>query len=141
MDMRMTRTLIGLCLCYVIFVGPIVFVTLFPVPPIWNLVCYILYWMQVGLLLSHGSFLEVFRQKNFPAGFLMSLSNILSTDSKTVNTINIRQQSFINNWFAVTPLYIILGPLFPKISILYLWFNCCTALHNNIIKNTYLLNV
>jgi len=46
MDMRMTRTLIGLCLCYVIFVGPIVFVTLFPVPPIWNLVCYILYWMQ-----------------------------------------------------------------------------------------------
>ena len=32
----------------------------------------------------HGSFLEVFRQKNVPAGFSMSSSYILSTDSKTV---------------------------------------------------------
>ena len=32
----------------------------------------------------HGSFLEVFRQKNVLACFSMSLSYILSTDSKTV---------------------------------------------------------
>ena len=32
----------------------------------------------------HRSFLEVFRQKNVPAGFSMSSSYILFTDSKTV---------------------------------------------------------
>ena len=33
---------------------------------------------------AHGSFLEVFRQKNVPAGFSMKSSYILFTDSKTV---------------------------------------------------------
>ena len=35
-------------------------------------------------IIAHESFLEVFRQKNVPAGFSMKSSYILFTDSKTV---------------------------------------------------------
>jgi len=45
-DRRMTRTLFGLCFCYVIFVGPIVIATLFDFGRTWNLICFVVYWMQ-----------------------------------------------------------------------------------------------
>ena len=49
-DKRMTRTLFGLCFCYVIFVGPIVIATLFDFGRTWNLICFVVYWMQAILI-------------------------------------------------------------------------------------------
>ena len=45
-DVKMTWTLIGISVCYLVFVGPIYICTLASIRDEQNLVCFILYWFQ-----------------------------------------------------------------------------------------------
>ena len=47
-EMKMTWTLFGMSFCYVIFVAPIFFCSIFNILGDWNLICFILYWFQVN---------------------------------------------------------------------------------------------
>ena len=49
-ELKMTRTLCFISLCYILFVGPIYFCVLFRVTGVPYIFCYILYEFQVSLL-------------------------------------------------------------------------------------------
>ena len=58
--MKMTWTLFGMCFCYIVFVAPIVLCTLLEVQGEgWrgnvNLVCFIVYWLQVMIMNHYNS--------------------------------------------------------------------------------------
>ena len=50
--MKMTWTLFGMSFCYIVFVGPIFFVSVLGIADETNLACFILYWFQVNCKLS-----------------------------------------------------------------------------------------
>ena len=49
-EMRMTWTLFGMSFCYIVFVGPIFFVSVLGIADETNLACFILYWFQVKIV-------------------------------------------------------------------------------------------
>ena len=46
----MTWTLFGMSFCYIVFVGPIFFVSVLGIADETNLACFILYWFQVKIV-------------------------------------------------------------------------------------------
>ena len=50
--MKMTWTLFGMSFCYIVFVGPIFFVSVLGIADETNLACFILYWFQVKMCFS-----------------------------------------------------------------------------------------
>ena len=57
-EMKMTWTLFGMSFCYIVFVGPIFFVSVLGIADETNLACFILYWFQVKIaLLVKSNFL------------------------------------------------------------------------------------